>query len=154
MRKYRTDESVKNLIDYIQRRYACCGNFHYSEWFKVDWKISMSEHLTGFPSACCDKVEAELRGVTCISEVDYRDLGRLVPIQTGCLEPVRWWYYMLFLISAILFGVAALAQLVSFGIAVLLAGQEASAPTTDEQKRALMQQTAIYNVAKGMGTRI
>lgn len=72
MSKYRTDEKIRSLLNVIHVTYGCCGNYNYSEWYKVNWKTSMSQHVVGFPESCCNKMAAQMLNDMCVAEIPYQ----------------------------------------------------------------------------------
>ncbi|XP_065322559.1 peripherin-2-like [Gordionus sp. m RMFG-2023] len=37
LKKYRSDGTVKRIIDTIQLKFSCCGSVNYEDWFKIGW---------------------------------------------------------------------------------------------------------------------
>lgn|SRR6218665_1017178 len=37
LKRYRTEPKIKEDIDQLQLKFACCGNEKYTDWFQVNW---------------------------------------------------------------------------------------------------------------------
>ncbi|XP_061457455.1 tetraspanin-33-like isoform X2 [Rhineura floridana] len=122
---YRNNLDLQNLIDYIQKKFKCCGVHSYKDWSQnvyFDCQDSNpSLEQCAVPFSCCLKKEAVLNTMCGYGTQSLKAWQAENLIYTeGCLEKtVRWGRSNLLLVAGLAFGLLVL-EVVVFSLAVLL----------------------------------
>ncbi|KAJ8374791.1 hypothetical protein SKAU_G00053710 [Synaphobranchus kaupii] len=96
--RYREDMDLENLIDFVQKKFQCCGVDSYKDWsnnvyFNCSEKNPSLERC-GVPFSCCiwHRNESVLNTM-CGYEVHSLEEASAEKIiyTTGCLETIVWW---------------------------------------------------------------
>uniref|UniRef100_A0A8C5SZW6 Tetraspanin-15 n=1 Tax=Laticauda laticaudata TaxID=8630 RepID=A0A8C5SZW6_LATLA len=97
IRHYYDDLDFKNILDYVQQKFSCCGGDEFSDWHVNPYhSCNGSGPLAcGVPYTCCvRKAPGEVINTLC----GYRTLNqeRLELVNTihvrGCLHAVSFWF--------------------------------------------------------------
>ncbi|XP_071198732.1 tetraspanin-33 isoform X2 [Salvelinus alpinus] len=95
---YREDLDLENVIDFVQKKFQCCGVHTYEDWSdNVYFQCSAenpSLEACGVPFSCCLRLHNEtVFNTMCGYEVQSMEpssAGRRV-YTNGCLDKVVWW---------------------------------------------------------------
>ncbi|XP_069759340.1 tetraspanin-33-like isoform X3 [Narcine bancroftii] len=118
--RYRDDLDLQNLIDYIQKKFKCCGVSSYKDWSKnayfscVDANPSLEQ--CGVPFSCCVLTTEEVLNTMCGYETQLLkpQIARKQIYTDGCLDTVvKWGHQNLFLIGGVGLGLLLLEYLFS-----------------------------------------
>ncbi|KAL1023203.1 hypothetical protein UPYG_G00037620 [Umbra pygmaea] len=114
--RYREDLDLENVIDFVQKKFQCCGVHTYNDWSdNVYFQCSEenpSLEACGVPFSCCLRVRNEtVFNTMCgyvVQSMDPGPAGRIVHT-AGCLDKVVWWGKKnLFLVGWITMGLLCL----------------------------------------------
>lgn len=95
---YREDRDLENVIDFIQKKFQCCGVQSYVDWSQnVYFECSdtnPSLEACGVPFSCCVQLHNQtVLNTMCgygMQQLERRLAGRDV-FTVGCLEKIVWW---------------------------------------------------------------
>ncbi|XP_067907401.1 tetraspanin-33 [Heterodontus francisci] len=125
--RYRDDLDLQNLIDYIQKKFKCCGVSHDKDWSKNAYfscvETNPSLERCGVPFSCCVMGTDEVLNTMCGYETQKLELwtARKQIYTDGCLDNiVKWGHQNLFLIGGVSLGLLLLEILVLSLTVVLL----------------------------------
>ncbi|XP_056324170.1 tetraspanin-33 [Danio aesculapii] len=96
--RYRDDQDLENVIDFVQKKFKCCGVDSYLDWSK-NMYFNSSEHnpsleAYGVPFSCCIRQKNEtVFNSMCgyeTQKIKKSLAGRLI-YTSGCLDEMVWW---------------------------------------------------------------
>nr|XP_028569934.1 tetraspanin-33-like [Podarcis muralis] len=124
--RYRDNLDLQNLIDYIQKKFECCGIHSYKDWSQNVYfdcrDLNPSLERCAVPFSCCVRGKEAVLNTMCgygTQKLKPWKAEFLVHTE-GCLEKtVRWGRSNLFLVAGLAFGLLVLEAVVFF-LAVLL----------------------------------
>ncbi|XP_067855255.1 tetraspanin-33-like [Heptranchias perlo] len=127
MIRYRDDLDLQNLIDYIQKKFKCCGVSSYKDWSKNVYfscaDTNPSLERCGVPFSCCVMDTEEVLNTMCGYETQSLKAwtARKQIYTDGCLDKiVNWGHQNLFLIAGVGLGLLFLEILmISLTVALL-----------------------------------
>ncbi|XP_055506356.1 tetraspanin-33 isoform X1 [Leucoraja erinacea] len=127
MIRYRDDLDLQNLIDYIQKKFRCCGVLSYKDWSKNVYfscaETNPSLERCAVPFSCCVMTTEEMLNTMCGYETQLIDPweNRNQIYTTGCLDTiVKWGQRNLYLIAGLGLGLLFLEILMISLTAALL----------------------------------
>jgi len=96
--RYREDQDLENAIDFIQKKFQCCGVESYQDWsHNIYFECSdtnPSLEACGVPFSCCVHLQNQtVLNTMCgyeMQQLEKRRAGRDV-FTVGCLEKIIWW---------------------------------------------------------------
>uniref|UniRef100_A0A4W6BQD2 Tetraspanin n=1 Tax=Lates calcarifer TaxID=8187 RepID=A0A4W6BQD2_LATCA len=96
--RYREDQDLENAIDFIQKKFQCCGVESYKDWsHNVYFECSdtnPSLEACGVPFSCCIHQQNQtVLNTMCgygMQQLEERSAGQDV-FTIGCLEKIVWW---------------------------------------------------------------
>lgn len=96
--RYRDDQDLENVIDFIQKKFKCCGVDSYLDWSKNMYFNASDQNPSleayGVPFSCCIRLKNEtVFNSMCGYETQKMKKGvvsRLI-YTTGCLDEIVWW---------------------------------------------------------------
>uniref|UniRef100_A0A667XT36 Tetraspanin n=1 Tax=Myripristis murdjan TaxID=586833 RepID=A0A667XT36_9TELE len=95
---YREDQDLENVIDFIQKKFQCCGVQSYKDWSKnVYFDCSDSNpslEACGVPFSCCILLSNQtVLNTMCGYGVQQQDQSsaRQDVFTVGCLDKIIWW---------------------------------------------------------------
>ncbi|KAM6939436.1 tetraspanin-33 [Lycodopsis pacificus] len=96
--RYREDQDLENAIDFIQKKFQCCGVEHYKDWSNNVYfgclDTNPSLEACGVPFSCCIRLQNQtVLNTMCgygMQQLEERTAGLNV-FTIGCLEKVVWW---------------------------------------------------------------
>ncbi|XP_072125529.1 tetraspanin-33 isoform X2 [Mobula birostris] len=125
--RYRDDLDLQNLIDYIQKKFKCCGVLSYKDWSQNMYfscvETNPSLEQCGVPYSCCIMTAKEVLNTMCGYETQQLKFwtARKKIYTAGCLDTiVQWGHKNLLLIGGIALGVLLLEILLISLTAILL----------------------------------
>ncbi|XP_078423722.1 tetraspanin-33 isoform X3 [Cetorhinus maximus] len=127
--RYRDDLDLQNLIDYIQKKFKCCGVSNYSDWSKnmyfscVDNNPSLER--CAVPFSCCVMGTEEVLNTMCGYETQSmkRSTAQKQIYTGGCMDKViTWGHQNLFLIGGLGLGLLLL-EVLTISLTVMLLNQ-------------------------------
>ncbi|XP_041072189.1 tetraspanin-33 isoform X3 [Carcharodon carcharias] len=127
--RYRDDLDLQNLIDYIQKKFKCCGVSNYNDWSKnmyfncVDTNPSLER--CAVPFSCCVMGTEEVLNTMCGYETQsMKSSTAKKQIYTGgCMDKViTWGQQNLFLIGGLGLGLLLL-EVLMISLTVMLLNQ-------------------------------
>ncbi|XP_062375465.1 tetraspanin-15 [Sardina pilchardus] len=96
MVNYYDDLDFKNIMDFVQRKFKCCGSEEYT-----DWRVNMYHNCSapgplacGVPYTCCLEKPNEVANTLCGSEVlnkNRHELDEMIHVR-GCTYAVFIWF--------------------------------------------------------------
>ncbi|XP_071379908.1 tetraspanin-33 [Centroberyx affinis] len=96
--RYREDQDLENVIDFIQKKFQCCGVQSYQDWSQnVYFECSdtnPSLEACGVPFSCCVQLHNQtVLNTMCGYGVQQLEQGaaRQDVFTVGCLEEIVWW---------------------------------------------------------------
>ncbi|XP_068599894.1 tetraspanin-33-like [Brachionichthys hirsutus] len=96
--RYRDDRDLENAIDFIQRKFQCCGVQSHKDWsHNVYFECSEpnpSLEACGVPFSCCIHAQNQtVLNTMCGYGMQQLETGpaRLDIFTVGCLEKIVWW---------------------------------------------------------------
>ncbi|XP_071750845.1 tetraspanin-33 [Centroberyx gerrardi] len=96
--RYREDQDLENVIDFIQKKFQCCGVQSYQDWSQnVYFECSdtnPSLEACGVPFSCCVQLQNQtVLNTMCGYGVQQLDqsAARQDVFTVGCLEKIVWW---------------------------------------------------------------
>ncbi|XP_051886523.1 tetraspanin-33 isoform X1 [Pristis pectinata] len=127
MIRYRDDLDLQNLIDYIQKKFKCCGVSSYKDWSKNVYfscaETNPSLEHCSVPFSCCVMATGEVLNTMCGYETQLLKpwTARKQIYTNGCLDTiVKWGHQNLFLIGGVGLGLLLLEILMISLTAILL----------------------------------
>ncbi|KAM9365731.1 tetraspanin-33 [Pholidichthys leucotaenia] len=96
--RYREDQDLENAIDFIQKKFQCCGVESYMDWsFNAYFQCSdtnPSLEACGVPFSCCiHQHNQTVFNTMCgygMQQLE-KNLASLDVFVTGCLDKIVWW---------------------------------------------------------------
>uniref|UniRef100_A0A8C1QQ47 Tetraspanin n=1 Tax=Cyprinus carpio TaxID=7962 RepID=A0A8C1QQ47_CYPCA len=96
--RYRDDQDLENVIDFVQKKFKCCGVDSYLDWSKNMYFNASDQNPSleayGVPFSCCIRLKNEtVFNSMCGYETQKMKKGvvsRLI-YTTGCLDEIVWW---------------------------------------------------------------
>ncbi|KAK2874011.1 hypothetical protein QQF64_004065 [Cirrhinus molitorella] len=96
--RYRDDQDLENVIDFVQKKFKCCGVDSYSDWSKNMYFNASDQNPSleayGVPFSCCIRLKNEtMFNSMCGYETQKMKksvVTRLI-YTTGCLDEMVWW---------------------------------------------------------------
>ncbi|XP_043107487.1 tetraspanin-33 isoform X2 [Puntigrus tetrazona] len=96
--RYRDDQDLENVIDFVQKKFKCCGVDSYLDWSKNIYFNASDQNPSleayGVPFSCCIRLKNEtVFNSMCGYEsqkLKKSVVSRLI-YTTGCLEEIVWW---------------------------------------------------------------
>ncbi|XP_068175958.1 tetraspanin-33 [Antennarius striatus] len=96
--RYREDRDLENAIDFIQKKFQCCGVQRYKDWNQNIYfecsDTNPSLEACGVPFSCCIPVQNQtVLNTMCgygMQQLDAGPAGQDV-FTIGCLEKIIWW---------------------------------------------------------------
>ncbi|KAI5617442.1 tetraspanin-15 [Silurus asotus] len=95
MVNYYDDLDFKNIMDFVQRKFKCCGGTEYT-----DWSVNMYHNCSapgplacGVPYTCCTTMPNEVTNTLCgykVLEKDRLELTNTINVR-GCTDAVFLW---------------------------------------------------------------
>ncbi|GCB74920.1 hypothetical protein scyTo_0020291, partial [Scyliorhinus torazame] len=121
--RYRDDLDLQNLIDYIQKKFECCGVSGYRDWSKNRYfnceNTNPSLERCGVPFSCCSRNTDEVLNTMCGYEtqrVAKSKASRHI-YTDGCMKMVvNWGHQNLYLIGGLGLGLLLLEVSITFSI--------------------------------------
>ncbi|XP_072913791.1 tetraspanin-33 isoform X2 [Hemitrygon akajei] len=116
--RYRDDLDLQNLIDYIQKKFKCCGASSYKDWSQNMYfscvETNPSLEQCGVPYSCCIMTAKEVLNTMCGYETQQLKfwMARKKIYTDGCLNTIVHWGHK----NLLLIGGIALGQLLLEGI--------------------------------------
>ncbi|KAM6945695.1 tetraspanin-33 [Aplochiton taeniatus] len=114
--RYREDLDLENVIDFVQKKFQCCGVHIYKDWthnvyFECS-DINPSQEACGVPFSCCQRRPNEtVFNSMCgyeVQELEETWAGERVYTK-GCLDKiVKWAKHNLFLVAGLIGGLLLL----------------------------------------------
>ncbi|TRY57434.1 hypothetical protein DNTS_031423 [Danionella cerebrum] len=96
--RYRDDQDLENVIDFVQKKFKCCGVDSYLDWSKNMYFNSSDENPSleayGVPFSCCIRHKNEtVFNSMCGYETQKRteSVASQFIYTSGCLEEMVWW---------------------------------------------------------------
>ncbi|KAM6467300.1 tetraspanin-33-like [Liasis olivaceus] len=124
--RYRDNLDLQNLIDYIQKKFKCCGVHSYKDWSQNIYfdcrDTNPSLERCAVPFSCCLQDKEVMLNTMCgYGTQNLKDWQAENLVHTeGCLEKiVHWGWSNLLLVAGLAFGLLVL-ELVVFVLAVML----------------------------------
>eukprot|EP00062_Callorhinchus_milii_P009912 gi/632954216/ref/XP_007892842.1/ PREDICTED: tetraspanin-33-like [Callorhinchus milii] len=127
--RYRDDLDLQNLIDFIQKKFKCCGIKYYSDWSKNMYfncsETNPSLERCAVPFSCCIMDTREILNTMCgyeTQELKPWSAQNQIYIN-GCLDSiVKWGHQNLLTISGLALGLLVL-EIFMVSLTVLLLHQ-------------------------------
>ncbi|KAI1891884.1 hypothetical protein AGOR_G00148320 [Albula goreensis] len=127
--RYREDMDLENLIDFVQKKFQCCGVHSYMDWSDNQYFVcsgtNPSLEACGVPFSCCIRHRNEtVLNTMCGYEVQGQEkpYAEKTIYIAGCLEKiVRWGKQNLLLVGGMTVGLLGLEMLM-----ICLAGTQMS----------------------------
>ncbi|KAG9350797.1 hypothetical protein JZ751_024686 [Albula glossodonta] len=127
--RYREDMDLENLIDFVQKKFQCCGVHSYMDWSDNQYFVcsgtNPSLEACGVPFSCCIRHRNEtVLNTMCGYEVQglEKPYAEKTIYIAGCLEKiVRWGKQNLLLVGGMAVGLLGLEMLM-----ICLAGTQMS----------------------------
>ncbi|XP_045897626.1 tetraspanin-33 [Micropterus dolomieu] len=96
--RYREDQDLENAIDFIQKKFQCCGVESYKDWSHNVYfeclDTNPSLEACGVPFSCCVHLQNQtVLNTMCgygMQHLEERMAGKNV-FTIGCLEKIIWW---------------------------------------------------------------
>ncbi|XP_029285853.1 tetraspanin-33 [Cottoperca gobio] len=96
--RYREDRDLENAIDFIQKKFQCCGVENYKDWSHNIYfeclDTNPSLEACGVPFSCCVHLQNQtVLNTMCgygMQQLEERLAGQDV-FTIGCLERIVWW---------------------------------------------------------------
>ncbi|XP_013886938.1 tetraspanin-33 isoform X1 [Austrofundulus limnaeus] len=96
--RYREDRDLENAIDFIQKKFQCCGVEGYKDWsHNVYFECSdtnPSVEACGVPFSCCVRLKNQtVLNTMCgygTQQMEERSAGQSI-FTVGCVEKIIWW---------------------------------------------------------------
>ncbi|XP_070764711.1 tetraspanin-33 isoform X1 [Enoplosus armatus] len=125
--RYREDRDLENAIDFIQKKFQCCGVESYKDWSHNVYfeclDTNPSLEACGVPFSCCIHLQNQtVLNTMCgygMQQLEERSAGEDV-FTIGCLEKIIWWAKNNLLLVA---GLTAGLLLLEVGMICLAAAQ-------------------------------
>ncbi|KAI3369164.1 hypothetical protein L3Q82_026120, partial [Scortum barcoo] len=125
--QYREDQDLENAIDFIQKKFQCCGVESYTDWSKNIYfqclDTNPSLEACGVPFSCCVHLQNQtVLNTMCgygMQQLEKRLASQDI-FTIGCLEKIVWWAKNNLLLVA---GLTASLLLLEVGMIGLAAAQ-------------------------------
>ncbi|KAL3978958.1 tubulin beta [Sarotherodon galilaeus] len=96
--RYREDQDLENAIDFIQKKFQCCGVESYKNWSRNAYfecsDTNPSLEACGVPFSCCIRLQNQtVLNTMCgygMQQVEEK-LARQDIFTIGCLDKIVWW---------------------------------------------------------------
>ncbi|XP_048028959.1 tetraspanin-33 [Megalobrama amblycephala] len=96
--RYRDDQDLENVIDFVQKKFQCCGVDSFLDWSKNMYFNSSDQNPSleayGVPFSCCIRLKNEtVFNSMCgyeTQKMKQSAASRLI-YTTGCLDEIVWW---------------------------------------------------------------
>uniref|UniRef100_A0A671SDG2 Tetraspanin n=1 Tax=Sinocyclocheilus anshuiensis TaxID=1608454 RepID=A0A671SDG2_9TELE len=96
--RYRDDQDLENVIDFVQKKFKCCGGDSYLDWSKNMYFNASDQNPSleacGVPFSCCIRLKNEtVFNSMCGYETQKMKksvVSRLI-YTSGCLDEIVWW---------------------------------------------------------------
>ncbi|TMS01200.1 Tetraspanin-33 [Larimichthys crocea] len=96
--RYREDQDLENAIDFIQKKFQCCGVESYKDWSQNAYfecsDTNPSLEACGVPFSCCVHLQNQtVLNTMCgygMQQLDKHSAAQDV-FTIGCLEKIVWW---------------------------------------------------------------
>uniref|UniRef100_UPI00398F39B0 tetraspanin-33 n=1 Tax=Pristiophorus japonicus TaxID=55135 RepID=UPI00398F39B0 len=144
MIRYRDDLDLQNLIDFIQKKFKCCGVSSYKDWSKNMYfscvEANPSLEQCGVPFSCCVTDTEEVLNTMCGYKTQSLKpwTARKQIYTDGCLDKiVKWGQQNLLLIGGVSLGLFLL-EILMISLTVALLSQIRSI------KKRIVEQTAAH----------
>ncbi|XP_077058889.1 tetraspanin-33 isoform X2 [Siphateles boraxobius] len=96
--RYRDDQDLENVIDFVQKKFKCCGVDSYLDWSKNMYFNSSDQNPSleayGVPFSCCIRLKNEtVFNSMCGYETQKikKSVASRLIYTTGCLDEIVWW---------------------------------------------------------------
>ncbi|RVE74121.1 hypothetical protein OJAV_G00037940 [Oryzias javanicus] len=96
--RYREDRDLENAIDFVQKKFQCCGVENYKDWSQNPYfnclDTNPSLEACGVPFSCCIHLKNQTVHNTMCGygkQMQKKDLARENIYTLGCLEKILWW---------------------------------------------------------------
>ncbi|KAK2908266.1 tetraspanin-33 [Channa argus] len=96
--RYREDQDLENVIDFVQKKFQCCGVEGYKDWSQNVYfqcsETNPSLEACGVPFSCCVRLQNQTVLNTMCGYGKQRGderLARQRVFTVGCLEKIVWW---------------------------------------------------------------
>ncbi|XP_044054897.1 tetraspanin-33 [Siniperca chuatsi] len=137
--RYREDQDLENAIDFIQKKFQCCGVESYKDWVhNVYFKCLPSNpslEACGVPFSCCVHLQNQtVLNTMCgygKQQLEERSASKDI-FTIGCLEMIVWWAKNNLLLVA---GLTAGLLLLEVGMIGLAAAQISMIKKVQQQKK-------------------
>ncbi|XP_034528834.1 tetraspanin-33 [Notolabrus celidotus] len=137
--RYREDPDLENAIDFVQKKFQCCGVESYKDWsHNVYFECSdnnPSLEACGVPFSCCVSLQNQtVLNTMCgfgVNQMEESLVGEEV-FTIGCLEKIVWWAKNNLLLVA---GLTAGLLLLEIGMICLAAAQISKIKKVQLQKK-------------------
>ncbi|XP_050978033.1 tetraspanin-33 isoform X2 [Labeo rohita] len=84
--RYRDDQDLENVIDFVQKKFKCCGVDSYVDWSENMYFNASTQNPSleayGVPFSCCVRLKNEKMENSVVSRLIYTN---------GCLDEMVWW---------------------------------------------------------------
>ncbi|XP_041648102.1 tetraspanin-33 [Cheilinus undulatus] len=137
--RYREDPDLENAIDFVQKKFQCCGVESYKDWsHNVYFECSdtnPSVEACGVPFSCCIGLNNQtvLNTMCGYGMQQLEESSASVEVSTiGCLEKIIWWAKNNLLLVA---GLTAGLLLLEVGMICLAAAQISRIKKVQQQKK-------------------
>ncbi|XP_041862027.1 tetraspanin-33 [Melanotaenia boesemani] len=96
--RYREDQDLENAIDFIQKKFQCCGVDGYKDWSQNAYfqcsESNPSLEACGVPFSCCILLQNQtVLNTMCgygMQPLEKKSAGKTI-FTIGCLEKIIWW---------------------------------------------------------------
>ncbi|XP_039886968.1 tetraspanin-33 [Simochromis diagramma] len=96
--RYREDQDLENAIDFIQKKFQCCGVESYKNWSRNAYfecsDTNPSLEACGVPFSCCIRLQTQtVLNTMCgygMQQLEEK-LARQDIFTIGCLDKIVWW---------------------------------------------------------------
>uniref|UniRef100_A0A3P9H5C9 Tetraspanin n=1 Tax=Oryzias latipes TaxID=8090 RepID=A0A3P9H5C9_ORYLA len=96
--RYREDRDLENAIDFVQKKFQCCGVENYKDWSQNPYfnclDTNPSLEACGVPFSCCIHLKNQTVHNTMCGygmQMQKEDLASKNIFTVGCLEKILWW---------------------------------------------------------------
>ncbi|KAK7128058.1 hypothetical protein R3I93_020602 [Phoxinus phoxinus] len=96
--RYRDDQDLENVIDFVQKKFKCCGVDSFLDWSKNMYFNSSDQNPSleayGVPFSCCIRLKNEtVFNSMCGYETQKikKSVASRLIYTTGCLDEIVWW---------------------------------------------------------------
>uniref|UniRef100_A0A8C7YE17 Tetraspanin n=1 Tax=Oryzias sinensis TaxID=183150 RepID=A0A8C7YE17_9TELE len=96
--RYREDRDLENAIDFVQKKFQCCGVENYKDWSQNPYfnclDTNPSLEACGVPFSCCIHLKNQTVHNTMCGygmQMQKEGLASKNIFTVGCLEKILWW---------------------------------------------------------------